>query len=75
MDDFLDRRKRVYKNILKYGHYILRKKIQGLQRISYLAKSIKEQKKVTEFLEEYGRFEEESRKVRLVARGLSGVVG
>lgn len=48
----------------------LRKRFYGFKRISYLAESIKEQKKVSEFLEEYREFEEESRKVRLVARGL-----
>ena len=74
MDDFLEMRKRVYKDILKYGHYILGKRFYGFKRINYLAKSIQRQKELSEFLKDYGEFEEESRKVRLVARGLSGVV-
>ena len=75
MDNFLEMRRELCNELLKQGNYILGKRFYGFKRINYLAKSIQRQKKVSEFLEEYRRFEEESRKVRLVARGLrEGVV-
>ncbi len=74
MDDFLEGRRKLCNELLKQGGCVLGKRFYGFQRIDYLAESIQRQKKVSEFLEEYRRFEEESRKVRLVARGLGGVV-
>lgn len=70
MDDFLKRRKDFCNELLKQGGCILGKRFYGFQGIDYLTKSIQRQKEFSEFLKDYREFEEESRSVRLVARGL-----